>query len=126
VANEKTIYTETFIAGESLATNQYHGVKLNGNRTVDVIDADTDAPVGVLLNEPGDGEEALVMILGRCPVVIGEAITAGQRISFDASGHAEPREVADTDNYPAGICTIGGAAGEVGEMIVGVTSVTTA
>jgi len=126
VANEKTIFTESFIAGEDLRLNQYHGVKLNGNRTVDVIDAATDMPVGILLDEPNDGEEALVMIVGRCPVVIGEAITAGQRVSFDADGHAEPREVGDTDNYPAGICTIGGAAGVVGEMIVGVTSVTTA
>ena len=126
MANEKTVFTETFIAGEDLREYQYHGVKLNGDRTVDRIDADTDIPVGVLLNEPNDGEEALVMIVGRCPVVIGELITAGMIISFDANGEAEPRQVADTDNYPAGTCTIGGAAAVVGEMIVGIAPVTTA
>jgi len=126
VANEKTIFTETFIAGEDLRLYQYHGVKMNGNRTVDRIDADTDIPVGVLLNEPNDTQEALVMIVGRCPVVIGEAITAGMIVSFDGNAEAEPRALADTDNYPAGTCTIGGAAGVVGEMIVGVAPVTTA
>ena len=126
MANEKAVYTETFIAGESLTANQYHGVKLNGNRTVDVIDADTDIPVGVLLNDPDDTEEALVMIVGRTPVVVGEAITAGQLVSFDADGHAEPWEVADTDNYPAGKCTIGAAATEKGEIIVGVVTHATA
>lgn len=126
MANEKTIFTETFIAGESLATNQYHGVKLNGNRTVDLIDADTDVPVGILLNEPGDGEEALVMIIGRSPVIVGEAIVAGARFAFDADGHAEPWGVGDTDQYPAGTVTIGAAAGEVGEVIVGAQSVVTA
>lgn len=120
MANEKTIYTETFIAGESLATAQYHGVKLNGNRTVDLIDATTDMPVGVLLNEPGDEEEALVMIVGRCPVVLEDTIAAGELIYFNANGHAVGWAVTDITIYAAGQCTIGGVSGEVGEMIIGV------
>jgi len=126
VANEKTIFTESFIAGEDLRLMQYHGVKLNGNRTVDVIDADTDIPVGILLDEPNDTEEGLVMIVGRCPVVVGEAIVAGANFCFDADGHAEPWDITDTDQRPAGIVTIGAAAGEVGEVIVGVGAIATA
>ena len=124
--NEKTVFTESFVAGESLTANQYHGVKLNGNRTVDLIDADTDVPMGILLNEPDDEEEALVMIVGRCPVVVGEAIVAGAHFAFDADGHAEPWDVTDTDQYPAGKVTIGAGEGEMGEVIVGVASVATA
>jgi len=121
VANEKTIFTESFIAGEDLRLYQYHGVKMNGNRTVDVIDAATDMPMGILLDEPNDGEEALVMVVGRCPVVIGEAIAAGGLFSFDANGEAEPWDVTDTTHFCAGQCTIGGAAGIVGEVIIGVS-----
>lgn len=122
MANEKTIFTESFIAGEGLTENQYHGVKMNGNRTVDVIDDVTDKPVGVLTNEPDDGEEASVMIVGRVPVVLADTLVAGNYIRFNADGHAIPWD-AGTDNtmYAAGFCTIGGASGEVGEMIVGVT-----
>lgn len=120
MANEKTIFTESFIAGEDLEEEQYHGVKMNGNRTVDLIDADTDMPVGVLLNEPLDGEEALVMIVGRCPVVFEDTITAGELIYFNSNGHAVGWAVTDITIYAAGQCTIGGATGEVGEMIIGV------
>jgi len=126
VANEKTIFTESFVAGEDLTDNQYHGVKLNGNRTIDLIDADTDIPAGILLDEPDDAEVGLVMIVGRCPVVVGEAIVAGAYFCFDADGHAEPWDITDTDQRPAGIVTVGAAAGEVGEVIVIVGAVATA
>lgn len=120
MANEKTIFTESFIAGEDLRSYQYHGVKLNGNRTVDVIDATTDMPVGVLLDEPNDGEEGLVMIVGRCPVVLEDTITAGELIYFNANGHAIGWAATDITIYAAGQCTVGGVSGEVGEMIIGV------
>ena len=126
MANEKTVFTESFIAGEDLRNYQYHGVKLNGDRTVDVIDANTDIPVGVLTNEPNDTQEASVMIVGRSPVVVGEAIVAGAYFCFDADGHAEPWEVTDTDQRPAGIVTVGAAAGEMGEVIVIVGAIATA
>ena len=120
MANEKTIFTESFIAGEDLSDYQYHGVKMNGNRTVDVIDATTDMPVGVLTNEPDDGEEASVMIVGRVPIVLGGTIAAGGLVMFDADGHAVAWAVTDITMYAAGQCTIGGDEGEMGEMIVGV------
>ena len=126
MANEKTIFTESFVAGEDLRLMQYHGVKLNGNRTIDVIDTNTDVPMGILLNEPNDTEEGLVMIVGRCPVVVGEAIVAGAHFCFDGDGHAEPWGVGDTDQYPAGIVNVGADAGEMGEVIIGVASVVTA
>lgn len=126
MASEKQVYTETFIAGEDLSDYQYHGVKMNGNRTVDVIDADTDVPIGILLNDPDDGEEALVMIVGRSPVVVGEALTAGTLFAFDANGEAEPWAVTDTDQYPAGKVISGAAAAEKAEVVVGVGSIATA
>jgi len=121
MANAKTIYTESFIAGESLADNQYHGVKMNGNHTVDLIDTVTDVPIGVLTNDPGDGEEASVMVLGRVPVVFGDTVAAGGGIRFNGDGHAVPWDPGtDTTAYCAGQCVTGGAVGETGEMIVGV------
>lgn len=126
MANEKTIYTESFIASGSLAALQYHAVKLSGNRTVVALAAETDIPVGVLLNEPGDTEEALVMIVGRCPVVLEDTIAAGELIYFNEHGHAIGWEATDTTVYAVGQCTIGGDSGEVGEMIIGVAPLTTA
>lgn len=122
MASEKSIYTESFIAGEDLSSSQYHGVKMNGNRTVDVIDAVTDKPVGVLVGDPEDGQEALVMIVGRTPLVLGDTMTAGEYFRFDANGHAIPWDAGtDTTMYAYGQIISGGASGEKGEGVVGVT-----
>ena len=118
-ANEKAVWTETFVAENALADYQYHGMELSGDRQVDVMDADTDKPVGVLLNTPGSGEEALVCVMGRTPVVFGETVAAGAQIRFDSSGHAMNWEAGtDTTAYCAGMCTIGGDSGETGEALI--------
>ncbi len=119
MANIKLTHTETFEASESLATNQYHGVTMSANRKVDLQDADTDVPAGILQNAPGSGEEGLVLVIGRTPIVAGESITAGQQIRIDSSGHAMLFEI-DTDvtTYCCGFCTIGAAATEMIEAIV--------
>ena len=119
MANIKLTHTETFTAGAALTSYQYHGMKMSANRTCTIFSADTDIPVGVLQNAPGSGEEAEVLVMGRTPVVLGGTVAAGERIHFDSSGHAVKNTAGtSTTQYCAGICTIGGDSGEVGEAIV--------
>jgi len=118
-ANEKTIWTETFIADEDLSDEQYYGVALSDDRTVDLVDADTDKPVGVLLNTPGSGEEALVCVMGRTPIELGETVAAGALLRCGSDGkfyNWDPGT--DTTCYCCGMCTIGGDASEVGEGLM--------
>ncbi len=120
MTKEKTVYTETFVASEDLSSSsQYRAVTLDGNRTIDLLDATTDIPCGILLDEPGDGQEALVGVLGRFPVVFGETVTAGKLIRAGSDARILNFDV-DTDvtAYCLGQCTVGGATGEVGEAMI--------
>ena len=116
MASEKLIYTETFVAGEDLSGNQYYGVEMAADGDVELIDAITDKPVGVLLNEPESGQEAQVLIVGRCPVVTGEIITLPSLVRFGANGKAYMWDPGtDTTAYVAG--TFKEAATEAGMVV---------
>lgn len=118
--NEKAIWTETFVAENDLSAKQYYGMEISGDRQVDLIDSATDRPVGVLLNEPEAGQEALVCIVGRCPVKIGSAtLTAGQPIMFYSDGTVVVfTPASDITKYCIGVMTIGGTTGVIGEALI--------
>jgi hypothetical protein len=119
MANIKKIFTETFEADEDLSDYQYHGVTMSDDRKVDLQDANTDIPCGILQNTPKDTQEAEVLVVGRTPIVAGETIAAGNRIRIDSNGHAMVFEVdTDTTTYCCGFCTVGAEVGEIIEAIV--------
>lgn len=64
MAFEIPVVVMTFVAGADLRTKQYHFVKITGVKTVNVCDAVTDCPIGVLQNKPNIGETAEVMVIG--------------------------------------------------------------
>ena len=113
-ANEKPIYTESFIAAEDLSDYQYYGVTLTTTDfNVDLHDADTDIPSGILMNDPESGEEALVCVVGRVPIVAGETIAAHDLVRIDSNGKAMKFEVdVDTTAYCIGQCIKGADSGE--------------
>lgn len=118
-ANEKSIWTESFVAGEDLSDEQYYGVALSDDREVDLVDADSDKPVGILLNDPESGQEALVCVMGRSPIKLGETIAAGAQIRIGDDGKAYNWEAGtDTSAYVCGMCTLGGDEDEVGEALI--------
>ena len=118
-ANEKSIWTETLKAAAALTTKQYYGMKLTADRTVNIMAADTDIPCGVLLNQPGSGEEALICVIGRSPVVLSATLAAGEPIYFHSDGTAKKwTPASDITKYCAGYITIGGASGETGEAMI--------
>ena len=85
---EKTVLTETFIAGEDLSSSQYKFVKMSDDMTVIECNALVDIPIGVLQDKPTLGRPALVMVLGRSKVESGAALTAGWLIGTAADGQA--------------------------------------
>lgn len=75
-------------AAADLSTHQYKLVKITGARQVNLCTATTDKPIGILLNKPKSGEAAEVMIIGVCEVVAGETLTAGDKLTVNASAKA--------------------------------------
>ena len=118
--NVKSIHTESWATTEDLSEKQYYGVTMSGARTVDLPDALTDIPAGILQHKPASGRTAQVMIAGRTPGVVGEEITAGEQVRIGDDGKFYIFAV-DTDvtAYCCGYCVVGaGVDEEVGEFIV--------
>ena len=59
----------TFTAAADLSAKQYHFVVLASATTVNVATAITNAPIGILQNDPESGEQAVVRISGVSKVV---------------------------------------------------------
>ncbi|MFA5429836.1 MAG: hypothetical protein WC329_01600 [Candidatus Omnitrophota bacterium] len=103
--NSKPVLTESFISTNDLHLKQYYAVKLSANRTVILPTADTDVCIGILLNKPEAGQMAEVMVIGRTPVVSGEAITYGNKIRIANGGKAMVFDPdTDTTSYGCGQC----------------------
>jgi len=101
-------------AGADLSAKQYNFVKISGTGVVAVA-ADTDVPIGVLLNDPASGETASVCVTGITKVEASAAITAGTLIGTTSAGLAVTRTIGtDTTKYVLGrVITAAGANGDI-------------
>ena len=101
-------------AGADLSAKQYTFVKISGTGVISVAAA-TDAPIGVLLNDPASGETAAVAVSGIVKLVASAAITAGATIGTTATGTAVTLAAGtDTTKYIVGrAITAAGAAGDI-------------
>ena len=75
-------------AGSSLAALQYHAVKLDTteNQVVPITDGNAERPIGILQNDPANGEAALVAYDGICKAECGGVITFGATLVSDNDG----------------------------------------
>ena len=117
--NEKLIWTESMKTASTLAdysSKQYYGAKLSADRTVNLPTSDDDIPVGLVLNNPANSKDALLLIVGRAPGVVGEAITAGQKVRIGSGGKVMKWITTDTSKHCVGTCVegAGGGGSEVG------------
>jgi len=116
--NEKLIWTESMKTAAALAdysSKQYYGAKLNDDREIVLPTGDTDVPVGLVLNKPANSKDAQLLIVGRAPGVVGETISAGQKVRIGNGGKVMLWEVADTSMYCVGTCVEGAVTdGEYG------------
>lgn len=118
--NAKPVLTESFVSTNNLSSYQYYAVKLSGDRTVILPTADTDVCIGILQNKPTAGQMAEVMVIGRTPVKIDEALAAGEQIEVH-NGGLIGKHVAGTDTtkYCVGqVVEHAGVSGEVAGAIV--------
>jgi len=91
---------------------QYCFVKVTGESTVGLADADDGLVIGVMQNKPQvTGQAATVAIRGVSFVVAGDTITAGEQVSPEnTTGRAIPLTAGHT---LAGTALTGGADGEL-------------
>lgn len=119
--SDKTVMTESFPAGADISAEQWHFVKLNTSGEVVAMAAATDIPVGILMNKPdAQGEEALVMVVGRVTATFGASINPGVLIGPAADGEVEAKTlgVAPAQYYCGAVTINGGAAGRRGEILI--------
>lgn len=104
----------SFTAGADLSAKQYNFVKISGTGVV-IVAADTDVPIGVLLNDPASGETAAVCVSGVVKLEASAAITAGAVLGTSAAGLAVTRVPGtDTTKYIVGrAITAAGASGDI-------------
>ena len=101
-------------AGADLSAKQYTFVKISGTGVISVAAA-TDAPIGVLLNDPASGETAAVAVSGIVKIKASAAIVAGVPVGTTATGTAVTLVAGtDTTKYIVGrAITAAGAAGDI-------------
>ena len=112
---------KTFTAGGDLSGAQYKFVKIdNADGDVVICSATTDRPIGVLQNDPAEGEAAEVTIVGGTKLVAGGSASAGQPLFTSASATGATAAIggAASTMYIAGAFIEDAAAGEVVTVVV--------
>lgn len=87
-----------FLAGASLASSQYKIVKFASTAgEVVVASAATDNLLGVVMNDPADGEPAHVAAIGVAKVQCEASQTAGAWVTSSTTGRAKVTSSANDD-----------------------------
>ena len=84
-------------AGADLSSSQYLAVKLDSNGDVVVCDTAGEPSIGILQNAPVSGQAASVRPLGTSKAVASGSISAGSRVTTDASGKLKAVVAGKTD-----------------------------
>ena len=122
MAFEEDVLDISLLTVVDLSAQQYHFVTLSANNTVEVTNNAADIVVGVLQNKP-HGETASPAVarvrvfgLTRIAADASAGIGYGDFVGTNASGEGVAK-VADTDRI-SGLCTVSGAAGDTGVIVV--------
>jgi hypothetical protein len=110
----------SFKCYDDMSSSQFRFVTHTGTKdTVDVCSAITDVILGVLQEAGTVGQGKGVRIFGHTKILLGETVAAGAVMGTDNVGRGiSVAPGSDTTVYRAGICTAGGDAGEIGEMVL--------
>ena len=113
----------TFTAAADLSAKQYHFVSLATATTVNVCSAITNAPIGILQNNPESGQQAVVQVFGVSKVVADGTLAAGNFIGTSADAQADAISPGtDTTVYMTGQCIQAASAGETTTMFLNITN----
>jgi hypothetical protein len=124
MAYEESLVTiGTLTAGADLSAKQYHFVVLASATTVNVATAITNAPIGILQNNPTSGQQAIVAISGVSKVVADGTLAAANFIGTSADGQADAISPGtDTTVYMTGQCIQAASAGETTTMLLNIAN----
>src|SRR3990167_4759828 len=106
------------LAGASLASSQYKFVKAASTANEVVVGTSaTSAVLGVLQNDPADGEEASVLYAGVARVLSEASVTYGSFITCSTTGRA--KTTTTVDNLVLGKALEAGNAGDIIKVLIG-------
>jgi len=89
----------SFVAAEDLSGHQYCFVHQLTDTTVELNDASTEPPLGVLQNAPESGEVAVVRVTGTSKLVMNDAVAVGVFLKHEQVGASDngKGDAADTE-----------------------------
>jgi len=115
MAHETALQNFSAPAGADLSALQYTFVTVNTSGAV-VAAAANSLAIGVLQNDPIEGEAANVAFGGETKIKLGATLTPSALVEVGAAGVAAA--AAGVGSYVRGILTKGGASGEIGSMVL--------
>ena len=104
-----------FEAAADLSGKQYCAVKITASQKVNVCSVAGEMGIGILQNDPTQGQEASVMLTGISNAVYGAAVAAGASLTPNASGFLI---TAATGNKIIAVAIEAGAANETHPVIL--------
>lgn len=106
-----------FEAAADLSAKQYHIVEMTAANKVNVCNAATDKPIGILQNKPKAGEAAIVRMLGISKVIADAELAVGDNYGTSADGQAVAK-VAAGDLILGRVLEAAANAGEIATVTV--------
>lgn len=102
------------VAGSDLSAKQFHAVKLTGDKAVGAAGS-ADLALGVLQNDPLQGDAAAVAYAGVSKCKLGANVAVGNRVAPDAAGALAP---VSAGQFPIGVALEAGASGEIVSVLL--------
>ena len=122
MAVEYTGLDLSFIAAEDLSAMQYRFVHQATDTTIDMVDAGTENPLGILQNAPESGEVGVVRVTGTSKLVMNAAVAVAVALKCEYVGASDngKGDAADTDkDLVRALCILAsGAEDDVGAVLL--------
>lgn len=111
------------VAGADLTAKQYHAVRFNTTerQIIAITDANAQQPIGVLQNDPDNGQSADVAYFGVIKGELGATVSYGDTLAVNNDGEfIQDAEVSGggTDLHHLGYALEAGADGEIIDILL--------
>lgn len=105
----------TVPASGDLSANQHTFAKIASDGQIERAGAGENA-IGVQQNDPAaENRDTVVAVMGVSKVKLGATVAVGAKVMSDATGRAI---TATATNHVLGVCVLGGAVNEIGEVLL--------
>lgn len=105
--NNQSLDLPGLLAGADLSSAQFHWVKLASTAgEVVACNATTDHAIGILQNDPTDGQAAEVRVLGVSKLVGGGSISAGNDVGWNSTSRGAARSAAGSRSAATAVETV--------------------